>query len=311
MVVRFTETDRRGLVCRCSRRSSARSTAQADTDPPAAARGKGVGSLEIRLVRLGGLLYIALVSAAVTLCCSWFGGSGASALDPARKVAEGARVVAVKTARAGALATRMIVSGTYRGSRKAVTWTGSHTWDGTTATLEMLDLIDRPVPPVILERLPDELLASLTHLDFVKPVEEPARLVITSRDSRWEGELFYRLERDASIDVALEGPLELIVVSLAALSAEELGQGNIGEVSYTIEVSEDKDELGEVTFETERATYLGLYGYPKWGLTQPGVFVIKALEGWHVYNLRGRYDGGDGFLLVSCYLPRYNTGSGN
>ncbi|HLA40497.1 MAG TPA: hypothetical protein VJ417_10885, partial [Candidatus Glassbacteria bacterium] len=124
-------------------------------------------------MRFGGLLYTAAASTIVSLYCLW---SGCSALYPARKVAGGARVVAVTTARAGALVTRIIASGTYRGSRKAVTWTGSRTREGTAATLEMLNLIDRPVPPAILERLPDELLESLTRLDFVKPIAEPARL---------------------------------------------------------------------------------------------------------------------------------------
>ncbi|MFH1068371.1 MAG: hypothetical protein V1794_02015 [Candidatus Glassbacteria bacterium] len=255
-------------------------------------------------MRPGGALAGAAAALGLVLGCSWFGGHKGGAFVPARKVAEGARTVAVTTARAGALVSRLIASGTYRGSRKAVTWTGARTREGTTATLELLNLIERPVPPVILERLPEELLVSLTRLEFVKPVREPERLVINSRDSRWEGELFYRLDRNGSLDVELDGPLEMIVVGLAVYTPEETAL----ETSYTIMVAEDKTELGEVTFEAGRAAYLSLYGYHNWGVSQPGVFVLKALEGSHLYTLRGSRTGDNGFLLVSCYLPRYNTG---
>lgn len=242
----------------------------------------------------------------VAVSCSWL--SNDKAFKPAKKVAASARTVAVKTARAGALVSKLIASQTYRGSRKAVTWTGARTRKGTTATLELFNLIERPVPPDILERLPDELVSSLTALDFIKPRMETEKAVISSPDLRWEGEIFYILEKGESIEIELNGPVELIVVTVAGFSPEKGVKKRRAPAFYTVYVTEDDLELGEVSFEAGTSPLLNLYGYDRWGVSQPSVFVIKALEGVHRYRLDYKRKDSEDFLLFSCYLPRYEVG---
>ena|GEM_PF-3797033 len=239
----------------------------------------------------------------VAVSCSWL--SDDKAFKPAKKMAEGARTVAVKTARAGALVSKLIASQTYRGSRRAVTWTGARTRQGTAATLELFNLIERPVPPDILERLPDELLSSLTALDFVKPRMETEKAVISSPDLRWEGEIVYILDKGESIEIELNGPVELIVITMAVFSLEKGRKKRQDVAFYTVYVTEDDFELGEVSFEAGASPFLNLYGYDRWGVSPPGVFVIKALEGVHRYRLSYKRKDSEDFLLVSCYLPRY------
>jgi hypothetical protein len=236
------------------------------------------------------IVLIVLLAAMVFLACSWLGSGGSAAL-------KGARVAAVKTARAGAIASKY----TYRGGRKAVTWTGARTADGTTATLEALNLIERPVPPSILEKIPDEVLASLTSLHFINPVADGQVVVISSPDTRWEGEVFYRAAGDC-LEFEVEGASEMIVVTLSAADREDAAELN----SYKVYVQEDKSELGEIRFATSRAETIWLYGYPGWHLSEPGVFVINALQGRHRYRIGSDISGGDGFLLVACFLPRYH-----
>ncbi len=233
---------------------------------------------------------IVLLAAASQPACSWLGTGGSAAL-------EGARVAAVKTARAGAIASKY----TYRGGRKAVTWTGARTADGTTATLEALNLLERPVPPAILERIPDEVLASLTSLHFVSPVADAPMEVINSPDTRWEGEVFYRLD-GSWLEFEIEDATEMIVVTLSAAPSEDATELS----GYTVLVQEDRAELGEIKFATSRADMIWLYGYPGWLVSRPGVFVINALEGRHRYRIGSDIAGGDGFLLVACFLPRYH-----
>jgi len=235
--------------------------------------------------------------------CSWL--SNDKAFKPAKKVAESARIVAVKTVRAGALVSKLIASQTYRGSRKAVTWTGARTREGTTATLELFNLIERPVPPDILERLPDKLLSSLTALDFVKPCRETEKAVIASPDLRWEGEVLYVLEKGEYFEIELNSPVELIVITMAGFSPEKSREKPHGLAFYTVYVTEDDLELGEVSFEAGVSSFLSLYGYESWRLSPPGVLVIKALEGVHRYRLSYKRKDSEDFLLFSCYLPRY------
>jgi hypothetical protein len=237
--------------------------------------------------------------------CSWL--SNDKAFKPAKKVAESARIVAVKTVRAGALVSKLNASQTYRGSRKAVTWTGARTREGTTATLELFNLIERPVPPDILERLPDKLLSSLTALDFVKPCRETEKAVIASPDLRWEGEVLYVLEKGEYFEIELNSPVELIVITMAGFSPEKSREKPHGLAFYTVYVTEDDLELGEVSFEAGVSSFLSLYGYESWRLSPPGVLVIKALEGVHRYRLSYRRKDSDDFLLLSCYLPRYEA----
>jgi len=239
----------------------------------------------------------------VAVSCSWL--SDDKAFKPAKKMAEHARTVAVKTARAGALVSKLIASQTYRGSRRAVTWTGARTRQGTAATLELFNLVERPVPPDILERLPDELLSSLTALDFVKPRMETEKAVISSSDLRWEGEIVYILDKGESIEIELNGPVELIVITMAVFSPEKGRKKRQGVAFYTVYVIEDDLELGEVSFEAGASPFLNLYGYDRWGVSPPGVFVIKVLEGVHRYRLSYKRKDSEDFLLVSCYLPRY------
>jgi len=238
--------------------------------------------------------------------CSWW--SNERAFKPARKVAEGARTVAVKTARAGALVSKVIASQTYRGSRKAATWTGARTRDGATATLELFNLIERPVPPDILERLPDELLSSLSALDFIRPCVETQKAVISSPDLRWEGEILYVLEKGESFEIELSGPVEMIVITMAGFSPREGREKNGGVAGYTVYISEDDLELGEVSFEAATSSFLSLYSYDRWRVSMPGVFVIKALEGDHRYRMSYEREDCEDFLLFSCYLPRYESG---
>lgn len=234
-------------------------------------------------------------------------------------MADGARIVGVKTARAGALVSKLIVSGTYHGGKQVVTWTGAHTREGTAITLDLLGLIERPVPPDVLERLPDDLLFSLTALEFVKPRYETEKIVISSPDSRWEGEIFYCLRQGGTLEVVLEGPVELIVVTLASFAPLEKGRKPESRTSfYSLFVREDDSALGEVAFEAEPLDLLSLYGYSLWRVSEPGVFVIKVIEGVHRYSLTCKREDSDDFVLISFYLPRYefeetldNLNSGN
>ena len=243
--------------------------------------------------------------------CSWLGWGKTGTVVPAKKVAQGAKIVAVTTVRTGALVSKIIASSTYRGSRKVVTWTSARTVDGTTATLEKLNLIERPVPQDILEELPDELLNSITSLDFIKPEVESEQVVIASSDSRWEGEVLYKLAKGRSLEVRLDGPAELIVVTLAGFLPEEQQQKNSEAASYTVHIDEDQRDLGEISFESGVFKPLSLYGYPDWRVSSPGVFVVKALEGAHRYRLRCTRSDSDCFLLVSCFLPRYELDKEN
>jgi hypothetical protein len=233
------------------------------------------------------IVLIVLLAATTQLACSWLGSGGSAAL-------QGARVAAVKTARAGAIASKY----TYRGGRRAVTWTGGRTADG----LEALNILERPVPPAILERIPDEVLASLTSLHFIRPVADEQMEVISSPDTRWEGEVFYRVD-GGWLEFEVEEATEMIVVTLSAASREDAAALS----GYTVLVEEDKSELGEIMFATSRAEMIWLYGYPGWLLSEPGVFVINALQGRHRYRISSDISGGDGFLLVACFLPRYHV----
>ena len=242
--------------------------------------------------------------------CSWLDWGKTGTVEPVKKVAQGAKIVAVTTARTGALVSKIIATGTYRGSRKVVTWTSARTVEGTAATLEKLNLIERPVPQDILEELPDELLNSITSLNFIKPEVEPEQVVIASSDSRWEGEVLYKLAKGRSLEVRLEGPAELIVVTLAGFLPEEEQPKNSEVASYTVYVEEDELGLGEISFESGVFKPLSLYGYPGWQVSSPGVFVVKALDGAHRYRLSCKRSDSDCFLLVSCFLPRYELDKG-
>ncbi len=238
------------------------------------------------------VILIVLLAVAAQLGCSWLGSGGSAAL-------KGARVAAVKTARAGAIASKY----TYQGGRKVVTWTGARTADGTTATLAALNIMERPVPPAILERIPEDVLASLSSLHFLSPVADAKMEVISSSDTRWEGEVFLRAA-NGWLEFEVEGDIEMIVVTLGATSSERSAPLN----GYTVYVQEDRAELGEIEFTTSMAEEVRLYGYPGWPLSEPGVFVINALRGRHRYRIGSDISGGDGFLLVACFLPRYHDG---
>ena len=238
------------------------------------------------------MLFLLLASLALA-ACSWLGIGGNAAL-------EGARVAAVTTARAGAIAGKYIATNTYAGGRRAVTWTGARTVDGTTATLEALNIIERPVPPTILEMIPEDLLASLTSLQFVSPMAPTGMVVICSADTRWEGEVFYRVD-GGELEFEIAGPAEMIVVTLSA--AERRSDECLK--NYTVVVDEDRSELGRVEFATAPAEGVELYGYPGWTLSEPGVFVIKSLAGDHRYRIGGGPSGERNSLLVACFLPRY------
>ncbi|MEA1996970.1 MAG: hypothetical protein U9N45_05000, partial [Gemmatimonadota bacterium] len=129
----------------------------------------------------------------------------------------------------------------------------------------------------------------------------------SSPDSRWEGELFYSLAIGEQIEVALDGPAELIVVTLAAFRPP--GKGEMpGEAAafYKVHVSEDNETLGEVGFESSPPeSLLALHGYPGWQVSSPGVFVIKSIEGSHIYRLNCKRADSDDFMLISFYIPRY------
>ena len=214
--------------------------------------------------------------------------------------------MAIKTARAGALISKLIATSTYRGGRRAVTWTSERTVDGTTVTLERLGLKERPVPPVVLERLPDHLLESLSSLEFVTPSGATRKMVLSSPDSRWEGEIFHRLDRHYSVEVELEGPDELIVVTLASFSPEGSGRAGAVSTTYTVFVQEDGSPLGEVSFAATASEILYLYGYQGWRAGWPGVFVVQALEGTHRYRFSfDRNDEGSDPLMICFFIPRY------
>ncbi len=236
-------------------------------------------------------MLVVLMAAAVQLSCSWLGAGGSAALG-------GVRTVAVKTARAGAIVSKY----TYQGGRRAVTWTGARTVDGTTATLEALNIRERPVPSAILERIPEDVLASLTSLHFLSPVSDAPMEVISSPDPRWEGEVFLRVG-GGRLEFEVEGVTGMIVVTLSATPAGKVSPLN----SYTVFVEEDKSELGEIRFAASRTETIRLYGYPGWQLSEPGVFVINALPGRHRYRIGSDIAGGNGFLLVACFLPRYHN----
>ena len=214
--------------------------------------------------------------------------------------------MAIKTARAGALISKLIATSTYRGGRRAVTWTSERTVDGTAVTLERLGLKERPVPPVVLERLPDHLLESLSSLEFVTPSGATRKMVLSSPDSRWEGEIFHRLDRHYSVEVELEGPDELIVVTLASFSPEGSGRAGAVSTTYTVFVQEDGSPLGEVSFAATASEILYLYGYQGWRAGWPGVFVVQALEGTHRYRFSfDRNDEGSDPLMICFFIPRY------
>jgi hypothetical protein len=226
----------------------------------------------------------------------------------AKAVAHGARIVAVNTARAGALISKLIATGTYYGSKRAVTWTSARTVDGTAATLDMLGLIERPVPPDVLESIPDELLESLTSLEFIPAQSRAGITVISSSDLRWEGELFYRLNRGQSIDVRIDGPVELIVVTMACFPPpEQRLRPKENNALYKVSVREDDESLGDVRFETGPSDVLGIYGEQGWRASEPGVFVVKVVEGNHLYHFNIQREGLDRPMLVSFFLPRYGT----
>ena len=226
--------------------------------------------------------------------------------NPASTVARGAKTMAIKTARAGAVISKLIASNTYRGGKQVITWTGERTADGTAATLERLGLIERPVPLAVLERLPDHLLESLSSLEFVSPSGTTQKIVLSSLDSRWEGEIFHRLDRDRSIEVKLTGPNELIVVTLACFSSEGIGNTEAVSTTYTVYVKEDGSPLGEVSFAAAVSDILYLYGYKDWRAGWPGVFVVQALEGTHRYRFSfDREDEGSDPLMVCFFLPHY------
>ena len=226
--------------------------------------------------------------------------------NPASTVARGAKTMAIKTARAGAVISKLIAKNTYRGGRRVVTWTGERTADGTAATLERLGLRERPVPLAVLERLPDHLLESLSSLEFVSPSGATQKMVLSSLDSRWEGEIFHRLDRDRSIEVELTGPNELIVVTLACFSSEEIGNTEAVSATYTVYVKEDGSPLGEVSFAAAVSNILYLYSYKGWRAGWPGVFVVQALEGTHRYQFSfDREDEGSDPLIVCFFLPHY------
>jgi len=222
--------------------------------------------------------------------------------NPAATVARGAKTMAIKTARAGALLSKLIAAGTYRGGKRAIIWTG----DGTTATLERLGIRERPVPPAVLERLPDHLLESLRSLEFVSPGKATEKMVLSSPDSRWEGEIFHRLDRERSIEVEVAGPEELIVVTLACFSADQSGEAETKSTTYTVYVREDGSPLGEVSFKAAASEILYLYGYQGWRAGWPGVFVVQALQGTHCYRFHFVRDDQSGDPLMVCFFfPRY------
>ena len=226
--------------------------------------------------------------------------------NPAATVARGAKTMAIKTARAGAVVSKLIASNTYRGSKKAVTWTGQQTANGTTATLERLGLKERPVPLVVLERLPDHLLESLNSLEFVSPNQATGKIVLSSPDSRWEGEIFHRLDPGQSVEIEVLGPEELIVVTLACFSPSEGAQFDSENTNYTVFVDEDGVILGEVSFAAAVSDILYLYGYQDWRAGWPGVFVVQAFEGTHSYRVSFiREDNENDPLMICFFLPRY------
>ncbi|MEA2064142.1 MAG: hypothetical protein U9P14_10620 [Gemmatimonadota bacterium] len=227
--------------------------------------------------------------------------------NPALTVARGAKTVAVKTARAGALLSKLIATNTWRGSRRAVTWTGSHTASGTTATLERLGLKERPAPPDLLERLPDHLLESLRSLEFISPLGAAGKRVLSSPDVRWEGEIFHRLGRGNIIEADLTGPVELIVVTLACFSPGWPNNRGPGNVTYTVYVREDMQELGQVSFEAAASDIIYLHGYTGWRAGGPGVFVVQVPEGRHRYRFTfDREDESTDPLLVCFFIPHYD-----
>ncbi|MCE5270750.1 hypothetical protein LLH00_05645 [bacterium] len=218
-------------------------------------------------------------------------------------VAYGARIAALQTARTGAL----LGKGTYKGSRKAVTWTGDRTVDGTQATLDFLGLGERQVPPDVLERLPDQMLDTLTALQFVPALGQTERVVIASPDSRWEGELFYRAPVERPLEVQLDGPVELIVISMVCFPAGPASP--LEKATYTVLVREDESNLGEVRFETLPNNQNGIYGQAGVRVSYPGVFVVKTLPGVHSYKFSVRSESGAGTALCAFFLPRYDRGS--
>ncbi len=230
--------------------------------------------------------------------------AGCSALRSGRDagagaVAHGARIAALHTARTGAL----LGKGTYRGSRKAVTWTGDRTVDGTQATLDFLGLSERQVPPDVLERLPDQMLDALSALQFVPALGQTERVVIASPDTRWEGELFYRVPEERPLEVRLSGPAELIVISLVCFPGPA---SPANKSTYTVTVHEDESSLGEVRFETLPDNQNGVYGQAEVRVSYPGVFVVKTLPGSHSYKVSVRCDSGIGPALCAFFLPRYD-----
>ncbi len=231
--------------------------------------------------------------------------------DGATTVARGARTVVVETARAGALVSRLIAANTYHGGRKAVTWTGRQTAEGTAATLDLLGLgQERPAPPDLLERLPEELLKELSALEFVRAERRTGLVVIDSRDTRWEGEVFYTLEAGQGLELVIEGPAELIVVSLAAFPPPEDPEARPAPpgAGYCFLVREDGQELGEVRIEgTSPAPGLGIYGYQGWRVAEPGVFMVRTGEGARRYRFELARQDRAAMVLISFYRPRYQA----
>ena len=159
------------------------------------------------------------------------------------------------------------------------------------------------MPPDVLERLPDQILEALSSLEFVTARGSPEQVVISSPDSRWEGELFYRLQSEEWIEVRLSGPAELIVVSMVCFPSAGLFTAD--RAAYKVTVREDQDFLGEVDFETVPHHLNCIYGQNDLRVSHPGVFVIRALEGEHDYRFNLSRVGESGPGLVAFFLPRY------
>jgi len=212
----------------------------------------------------------------------------------------------IKSEKSGAPAVARGVRTVAKSTARAVTWTGTRTRHGTAATLDFLGLIERPVPPDVLERLPDELLESLASLEFVKLSRETEKIIISSPDSRWEGELFYRLDQGESVEVSLQGPAKLIAVTLAVFSPgkKELKK-EMGPAVYKLLVRVDNSAPAEVSFELAPLDLLSLYGYENWRLSFPGVFVIKVEPGKKSFRLSFERSDCKDFVLISFYLPKY------
>lgn len=243
---------------------------------------------------IGGALTV--LALAAMSGCSWIRSGGDAGADA---VARGAKIAALSTARAGAL----VGKGSYSGGRRAVTWTSARTVDGTQATLDILGLTERPVPEDVLDRLPDQMLEFLASLEFVAAHGSAEQVVISSPDSRWEGELFYQVDPDQWVEVRIDGPAELIVISMICFPAGRFSPAE--RAAYTVTVRENREFLGEVDFETVPNHLNCIYGQEDLRVSHPGVFVVRALEGEHDYRFNLRRDRDFGPGLIAFFLPRY------